>query len=318
MQNRAQNRANVSGQNQVGANVQRNDGNRVQLTSQQRTHIRENVLSKQNVPRVNHVNFALRTGVVVPESVHYVSVSDYPTLVNVFPEYRDDDFVVAEDQIVILTPQRRVVDVVPLNGSASASAHGTASGGVELSSSEVREVQQVLVDRGYDIQVDGVWGPATRHALITFQQREGLPATGVISTQTVASLGLRGKIAESHIQGGASTTGQGNADENGRMNVQGNQPDVQHEQHPSSNQNANAPENSRSTIGQGGNPRNDNQPNAQGNNRPPQNHSANRQGGGRNQSTNGQGGPSGANVGEQHGANGQGQENMQQSKSSQK
>ena len=338
-----QNRAIVSGQSQAGANVQENGGNRVQLSSQQRTHIRDRVLSRSNVPRVNHVDFALHAGVSVPRRGHYVSISDYPTLLDVFPEYRDDYFFVAEDDIVILTPQRRVLEVVPLNGSARVGA--ASSGGVELSSAEVREVQQVLVDRGYDIQVDGKWGPATRHALITFQRREGLPATGVITTQTVATLGLRGKIDESHIQGGASTTGQGTVRENGRMSGRGNQPNMRQEQHRSNDQNANAPQNMRSTTGQGGNEPRKNQSNArdnkqpahnrsttgQGNNERPQHQSTNGRGGPQNRSTNGQdanahshsttgqGGESGANIGGQpHGTSAQSQGHMQQNKNPQK
>ena len=289
-----QNRAGVNERNQAGANVEQNGGNRVELSSQQRTHIRERVLSRSNVPRVNRVDFALHAGVSVPRHVHYVSISDYPTLVDVFPEYRDDYFFVAEDQIVILTPQRRVVRVVPLSGSARVGSASASWGGVELSSTEVREVQQVLVDRGYDIQVDGVWGPSTRDALITFQRREGLPANGEITTRTVSSLGLKGRISGSHIEGGASTTGQGNVRENEGMSGRGNQPNMRQGQHRSDNQNANAPQRNRSTTGQGGNEPRKSRSNAQGNSQPLQNRSTTGQGNRhqpQDQSTNGQVGP---------------------------
>lgn len=289
-----ENRAGVSEQNQAGANVEQNGGNRVELSSQQRTHIRERVLSRSNVPRVNRVDFALHAGVSVPRHVHYVSISDYPTLVDVFPEYRDDYFFVAEDQIVILTPQRRVARVVPLNGSARVGSASASSGGVELSSTEVREVQQVLVERGYDIQVDGVWGPSTRDALITFQRREGLPAIGEITTRTVSSLGLKGRISGSHIEGGASTTGQGNVRENEGTSGRGNQPNMRQGQHRSDNRNANAPQRNRSTTGQAGNEPRTSRSNAQGNNQPPQNRSTTGQANRhrpQDQSTNGQGGP---------------------------
>jgi len=343
MQNRPAGKGPNQAGAQAGANARQNGGNRVQLTSQQRTHIRESVLSHRNVPRVDHVDFALHTGAVVPDSVHYVSISDYPTLVEAFPAYRDDYFVVAEDQIVVLNRGRRVVDVVPLNGSASGrvaasggAVHGAGARGAELSSADVRQVQQVLVDHGYDIEVDGNWGPATRDALVTFQRREGLPATGMITTQTVARLGLRGNIAGSRIEGGASTTGQGEVRENGRMGIEGNRSNVQQGQHRSNSQNANAPENNRATTGQAGNRDNENQRNAQGSNRPQQHQSANGQGGGRNRSTNGLGadtrihsttgqggGQIGANAGEQPRggnapSNAPSQGNMPQSRNPQK
>ncbi len=319
------NRANVRGENQIGANVEQNGGSRVQLTSRDRTRIRERVLSRGNIPRFNHVNFALRVGVAIPESVHFVAINDFPTLVDVFPEYRDDYFVVAEDDIVILSPQRRIVDVVPLRGSGHFASGG--SGDVELSSAEIREVQQVLLDRGFDVEVDGVWGPATRHALITFQEREGLPPTGVITTRTVASLGLRGKIAASHVQSAAATTGvgsatagQGNIRENGRMNARDNQPNLQQGQRRSNKQNARAPRNERSTTGQGRNEPNMKEPTpnrsttGQDNSRPPQNQSMNGRGGGPSRSTTGQGG--GGEL--RGGSNAPGQAHVQQSRTPQK
>ncbi len=279
------------GHNEAGTNIKgsaKNGGKHMQLSSQQRTHIRESVLSRRNVPRINHADFALRPGVVVPGSVHYVAISEYPTLVDVFPDYRDDYFVVADDQIIILTPQRRIVEVVPLNESEHV---GSVSESVELSAAEIREVQQVLVRRGYDVEVDGVWGPATRHSLILFQQREGLPATGLVTMDTVSRLGLHGKIAESHIKGGASTTGQANGRENER-NVRDNRPNEQRGQNRLNNQNAKAPQNERSTTGQGPNEDHKNQSKAQGRNQPAEDKSTTGQGNNRQplkQSTTGQG-----------------------------
>lgn len=245
-----ENQPNVGERNQVGANVQSNGGNGVQLSSQQRSHIRDTVLSRSNVPRVSHVDFALRAGATVPESVHFARISEFPELVDVFPAYRSDDFFVSEDQIVILSPQRRIVEVIPLSASTHVGAVSSRrGGGVELSSTEIREIQRVLVERGYDVQVDGVWSPSTREALITFQRRQGLPATGVINTQTVASLGLRGRIAENHIQGAGSTVGMSNEREGRQMNREGGQLNAQQGRDRFENQNANVPRNGKSTVG---------------------------------------------------------------------
>lgn len=89
------------------------------ITAQQRTTIRNSVLSGKNVPRARNVNFAIRSGVFVPDTVSFVSVSDYPELLDVFPYYRGDSFFVAEDEIVFVGSDRRIVDVVPF-GSAYA------------------------------------------------------------------------------------------------------------------------------------------------------------------------------------------------------
>lgn len=278
--------ANIGTQSRVGTHTATRQSSNVRLNSRQRTRIEQSVLTRSTVPRLSRVGFALDPGVIVPDSVHYVSISDYPALVDVFPAYRDDYFFVAEDQIIVLTPQRRIVAVVPLGGGPR---YGAVSAGIELSSTEIREVQQVLVDRGYDIQADGVWGPSTRRALIEFQQREGLPATGVITARTVTSLGLQGRIAESHIQRGAATTGS-NVRENTRTDVRSNQPNTQ--RGPNANPGERAPRN-RATTGRGNgpNPQGANQPaqnratSGQGNNQQPQNKSTNGRGG--NQSMNG-------------------------------
>ena len=49
----------------------------------------------------------------MPSHVNIVSVSAFPTLIDVFPRFRDDSFFVVEDEIVFLDRDRRVVDVVP-------------------------------------------------------------------------------------------------------------------------------------------------------------------------------------------------------------
>ena len=60
---------------------------------------------------------------------------------------------------------------------------------------EIREVQQILIDRGFfHGRVDGVFGPETREALISFQRKEGFEATGSIDTRTVGALGLTARI----------------------------------------------------------------------------------------------------------------------------
>ena len=82
----------------------------------------------------------------------------------------------------------------------------------ELSPEEIREVQTVLIAEGFPLEVNGVWDPRTRDALIVFQRRHGFAATGFIDVRTVTALKLTGKISQNHIRGAnRATTGRGNA-----------------------------------------------------------------------------------------------------------
>jgi len=59
----------------------------------------------------------------------------------------------------------------------------------ELSSGMVRHVQTTLQQQGlYSGSIDGIWGPATRGAVLNFQQANGLRATGELNSPTLAAL----------------------------------------------------------------------------------------------------------------------------------
>jgi hypothetical protein len=92
-------------QNQSGANIQSQAG--AKLTSQQQTTIHQSVLSARNVPRVDHANFAVHTGAIIPRSVNIVAISTFPVLIETFPQYRDYSFFVVEDEIVFVDPAIR-------------------------------------------------------------------------------------------------------------------------------------------------------------------------------------------------------------------
>jgi peptidoglycan hydrolase-like protein with peptidoglycan-binding domain len=82
---------------------------------------------------------------------------------------------------------------------------------VDLSPDEIREVQRVLVERGFSVEIDGRLGPRTRQALIQFQRREGLQATGRIDNRTITSLGVSVRSNQSGSGQQPSTTGRGNS-----------------------------------------------------------------------------------------------------------
>jgi peptidoglycan hydrolase-like protein with peptidoglycan-binding domain len=111
---------------------------------------------------------------------------------------------------VIVDTSHRIVSVVPVGSSGGAQLDTRDSGGVRsgaamsLSVEEIREVQQVLIREGFDVEVDGRLGPKTRQALISFQNKNGLQASGQIDSQTVTKLGVNVRGSQ-----GGSTTGQG-------------------------------------------------------------------------------------------------------------
>ena len=49
---------------------------------------------------------------------------------------------------------------------------------------EIAEVQQQLVQRGYDVMADGDFGPATVDAIRSFQETQGIEADGMIDSTT--------------------------------------------------------------------------------------------------------------------------------------
>jgi peptidoglycan hydrolase-like protein with peptidoglycan-binding domain len=128
------------------------------------------------------------------------------------------------DEIVIVDNSHRIVSVVPVGSSGGAQLDNRDRGSVgarsgtamNLSTEEIREVQQVLVREGFDVEVDGRISPKFHEALISFQRKNGLQPTGEIDTQTVTKLGVNVR---------SSTTGQG-----GQQGNQGNMPREQGQQ----------------------------------------------------------------------------------------
>jgi hypothetical protein len=159
------------------------------LTSEQRTKIRQDIFSGSNVPRVDNVNFSVRVGTVVPNDVRIVEVPE--TLISIHPEWRGDQYFVMRDDVVIVDHDHRIVAVMPVGSSAAQRGGGSQGGSVNLSQSEIREVQMKLNQKGFNVgEPDGVMGPKTRDGLAQFQRQEGLQASGDIDSQTADALGI--------------------------------------------------------------------------------------------------------------------------------
>jgi Protein of unknown function (DUF1236) len=86
----------------------------VKLSSEQRTRIKSVVLAGRGGPRVAHVNFDVRVGVIVPRGgVEYVPVPE--TLVAIEPMWQGFDYFVYGEELVIIDPDTlAIVAVIPV------------------------------------------------------------------------------------------------------------------------------------------------------------------------------------------------------------
>ena len=56
---------------------------------------------------------------------------------------------------------------------------------------EVSDIQKVLKNQGYYTgNIDGIYGTATKNAVVAFQKANGLNADGVVGSKTLAALGI--------------------------------------------------------------------------------------------------------------------------------
>jgi len=242
-----QGEANSQAQAQGGVN--QSMSGRVQVNAQQQRTLQQSVLNSRDVERVrvnnNSINFQVNAGVVVPRNISVVSVSDYPALIDIYPDYRDDSFFVVDDEIVVTDRSRRIVDVIPAGPRTHYAQRGSSSGvgssvaGLDLTPDEIRVVQRVLIERGLlSGEADGILGPDTRTALISFQRQEGFQTTGSIDTRTVAALGVSNQIRAT--QGQSTTVGQGQNNQSTQKTTTGQ------------NSQSNAPAQQNQTTGQTG------------------------------------------------------------------
>jgi hypothetical protein len=104
------------GQREGGKNGERTQGQatrpgaNVNLTSEQRTKVRTTIIEGGRAPRVDHVNFSLRVGTVVPRSVRIVSVPS--VLVDIHPAWRGYYYFVVGDQIIIVNRNHHIVAIL--------------------------------------------------------------------------------------------------------------------------------------------------------------------------------------------------------------
>lgn len=68
----------------------------------------------------------------------------------------------------------------------------TSSKSAHASDANVMKAQTALNDKGFNVTVDGRYGPNTASAVRSFQSQNGLTATGRLDNATLDALGVRG------------------------------------------------------------------------------------------------------------------------------
>jgi len=92
--------------------VGRSERTNVEINEQQRSRIRDVVVSHRDIPRLSNVNFNIRVGTVVPRSVRFVAVPE--DIVRIYPRFRRHRIIIVGDEILIVDPVTyRIVAVLP-------------------------------------------------------------------------------------------------------------------------------------------------------------------------------------------------------------
>jgi hypothetical protein len=104
------------------AEQDRGSGERIQLSEQKRTSIRERMSKSAQANRLTNVNFDIRVGASVPRSatLHVLP----PDVVEIVPEYRGYRYVYVRDEVVIIDPTNYVV-VAVIGGDARVGTRST-------------------------------------------------------------------------------------------------------------------------------------------------------------------------------------------------
>ena len=83
----------------------------VQINDQQRTRIRETVIDARGAPRIDHVDFNVAVGTVIPRTgVRIVPVT--PELVQIDPSWRGLRYFVYEQELVLVDPATMTIIAV--------------------------------------------------------------------------------------------------------------------------------------------------------------------------------------------------------------
>ncbi len=87
-------------------------GSHANISTEQRTRIRQTIVKESNAPRVTNVNFTVSVGTVVPRTVRLAPIP--VTVIEVMPAWRGYDYFLVGDDIIVVEPGTlRIVAVIP-------------------------------------------------------------------------------------------------------------------------------------------------------------------------------------------------------------
>lgn len=108
--NTQQSQSPSSGGTKQGTAERSGGGSNVSLSTEQKTKIRQTVLTS-SAPRVTNVNFDIKVGTVVPRTVRVAPLP--PTVIEIEPQWRGYMYFVYNDEIIIVEPgSLRIVAVL--------------------------------------------------------------------------------------------------------------------------------------------------------------------------------------------------------------
>lgn len=159
-------------QRKAADNKRGDAGDRVQISEQKRTSVRERLSKHGRQHHVDHVNFNIRVGVSVPRSV---TLHTLPAdVVEIVPEYRSYRYVYVGDQYLIIDPNDYVIVAVIGGDSRTAGRRG----GSFTLAAEDRVYFRRHVDRGPSIRL-GLGGISIGMSLPDSVELRPVPATVV-------------------------------------------------------------------------------------------------------------------------------------------
>jgi uncharacterized protein DUF1236 len=110
------------GQKGTKGTAQRNSGERVQVSEQQKTNISQTLLKEKGVNRVTKVNFSINVGTRVPRSVRLVALP--ASIITIVPAYRAYRYFVVDERICIVDPATyEIVDVIGISNRTARTSH---------------------------------------------------------------------------------------------------------------------------------------------------------------------------------------------------
>jgi peptidoglycan hydrolase-like protein with peptidoglycan-binding domain len=90
-------------------------------------------------------------------------------------------------EIDVMRPQPSGANSQP--ASSAETPEPPVGGSLSLSKNEMSAAQEALTRLGYGpLKADGVLGPGTRRAIEAFQQKQGLPVTGLLEADTLRAI----------------------------------------------------------------------------------------------------------------------------------